>query len=630
MKKYEHFILESNEKRDFEDLLDNLDLYNIVMICIKDGDTYRTIHIDGEPMEKIFMDGMSEKDLKPFYKLKRNTVFGKIRLDLHVIIYCYNPKGRRQIIKMPLNKLKRIFNEIGVKPGSGKSRGYDIEQYQHLGLLYNKRENGKIVLPESVDDVKEEDFDFSLTDEKLDVSFPLTEYYFDLVYGSAKFKRYMERRGDYSKQYNYEYSRHKFEIKKILHLTKKKFLDDLLKKEEYICGKLDIPLNTDKLNTTDIIITDDPDIMKKIGDPKYIVVSEPASEISIKDRLIDEGGVCYLINEDDFDYKKLKDGGIETQKEWMEEQIYKSENATKFIQVSLKKSKTGAQFGKVMKTIMNQFVNSNDKNENVLINIFNKVKDFLRNIKGLIRKFFNKGDKEISEKIDTDTKKIVSGIVSKLNSDELLQENNTIYEPIELTSEFIDKEKENFFLFVEDEKVKKLKNLEFKKQASIKIDNFIKETKNKSAEIDTKKLHDKFAEILTVSLMGGTNLPLYLVFGTNSKSDYSYTLHKYRIEKKQKHIDDALKHNLEFDDIDIKIPMYIAHIKNHKDGDEIVYRTLNIYVYNYSSMTDRYIAVNMRTSSSSTATFVAETTVPKDKYISELLNRIEKYIKNNL
>lgn len=626
MKNYKNFLLEKITKEDLVNIGD------IVKVQVTKNNKPQKMYHDGIMKDEIIL---TDKDLKEFDSLEVETL-PYTRTNTFVIIYCYY-NGEPKILKMSVAAFKIFSEKLEIREKQQEEvRGTRIEAYQNLGLLYDKRtDSGELILPENGDIFKFDDFDFSLFEEEyvgVDFDDDNNLFYnpedFMLLFGSIKFKNFMEHRHIYNK-------RHEFKFKKVIHKDKKLFLDSLLKRESEIVDDFGVKLNTDKGNTTDIVVSDDISIISKITDENNFVISEVSRRFEMnvnfkkansKDtKKVDvfEGGVCYIF---DRNLLKIEDLQNATDKEdWIKKLIKKyGENKPKFIQISLKKSKTGAQFGKVTKTIIDQF-SDEVKNESVVGDFFRGVGNFFKKIYNKVISFFSKLNKEKDEIIEVETKMIVEDFVDKLNSSLVVEKKADEffdYKPETLETKVIG----DLFIYNEEPEEAKLKNgeipnLQNKKFASSKIDTFIKNLEKTVSELktDPKKLHDKFAEILTISLMGSTNLPLYMVFGTTEKQDLSFTLHTYRTDKKQKHIDDAIIHG------DDKPPMYIAYIRNHMKNGVLAYKTLKVLIFNYSSTTDRYISVDMRTNSSSSRTFVAETTAPSDKVVDKVTNAYYKF-----
>jgi len=628
MKNYNRFILEKSNGFSVAvlDQIGKLKMEDIFMMR-------KITPLEGS--EDFFMT--ENKDLSEYDDIESITQ-PNVREKVHVEIYCkINNEPKIFIITL------KSFNEVRKNIGMMKEvAGKRIEVYQHLGLLYKKSE-----LP-SIKDKLFSRSDFKKSNENL---LSKIEYFndkndtekvefsnedFKLVYGSIKFKHFME------------ISRHKynnrtaFEFKTILHDDKKDFLELLESQEEKITKELGIDFNKAKINTTDIFILDGnkSDMLKKLADKDYWVVSEDSRNITYENKNIDEGGVCYLLKTDDLNLVELSNkikekekGGsslvekslFNFQTKHIKEKIKEfGENAPKFIQVSLKKSKTGAQFGKITSTILSEF-KYEDKilNENFFVDGFKWLKGKFNEI---FKSFFPKMYEKVNKEINDDTQKIKTSILNKLNTN-ILRESNQVIEynrPTYYLTGFVgsknnDKE---LFLYVKDDVYKEQdeKRLRFLRNASNRIDSFLSNmTKTIGDMTGPKDLHFKFAEILTLSLMGRTNLPLFLVFGTGVEDDLSFTLHKYRTEKKEKHINNSLKHDKS------SSPMYMAKITNYKDENGIImYRQLNLYIFNYSAMTDKYLAINMRTNSGSHISFTAETKSPSDSEIVEILTEFEK------
>lgn len=612
MKNYKNFLLERITKNDL------ININDIVKVqVVKNGEIQKMFY-NGVMTDEIIL---SDKNLVDFDSLNIETL-PYTRANTFVIIYCYY-NNEPKILKLTLSSFKKFAKKLDISEKNRNGvRGQRIEAYQNLGLLYNKREKtGDLIIPNEGYIFKMSDFNFEIFGEEyVGVDFDENDNLiydsndFNLLFGSIKFKNFMEHRHIYNKH------RHEFHFNKVIHKEKQNFLKALLKKEEYIVGEFNLELNEDKVNTTDIFVSDDKNILKKINDEKYFVLSEISNSILINSEFekansnekkipVYEGGVCYLFDKNILEIEDLK--GSKDKENWIRKIIDKyGKNSSKFIQISLKKSKTGAQFGKVTKTILNQFSIDDDEDDKKYENVgnfFNGIVKKFKNIFNKIKKYFSKLNIEKDNIIEKDTKFIVDNFVNKLNN-KILFENNINYIPKTIETKIIG---DLFIYNDEPEKVDKISNLEYKKYASGKIDDFMINLEKTALNIEPKKLHEKFAEILTVSLMGSTNLPLYMVFGTTNANDISFTLHTYRTDKKQKHIDKAIKKSNEQ-------PMYIAYIRNYVKDDELVYKTLNILIYNYSSITDRYISVDMRTNSSSHKSFIAETKTPSDKLVKKL------------
>ena len=613
MKNYLNFI---TEKNNIIDDLEKLDADNIVMMQVLKNGELQDIKFENKKQKQVFIKDHSVSDLTQFDAVEKETM-ARVRKAIYAELFCIID-GEPRIFILTLGKLNEISQRID--KSEKVVRGFKIELFQNLGLLYNvRKEDGNLLTPTRSTIFKKEDFDFDLIDDDKDyVNMDYSDLASDndkfmLLFGSIKFKKFIENRHIYNK-------RNKFEIKKVLHHDRSEFLKQLLKNEKIVTSELGIDINLDKQNTTDIILTDDKDVLNKLKSKNAFVLSEVSKEINIKGYQMFEGGVCYVLNKSDLvieDFKKCENKG-----EWIQKQIDTfGSDAPKFLQISLKKSKTGAQFGKVTKTILNQFSDEDEDINEGIVSFFNKILD---DVKSLISKLFPNLNSKKDDIIESETNSIVNKYVEHFNKE--IYEEGQVYitekvkdtTPVEYVAQNFKTEIiGDLFVYneISEDVPAKVKNLENKKFASNKIDKLISDMIRNARNLNTepKKFHEKFSEILTVSLMGSTNLPLYMVFGTEEDRDLSFTLHTYRTDKKEKHINDALVHDR------TQKPMYILYIRNFKnERNEIEFRSLKVLVFNYSSITDKYICIDTRTNSSSHRSFVAETTAPNDKLIYQI------------
>jgi hypothetical protein len=566
-------------------------------------------------------------DLQTFnkndFKNKKAITTPRVRQNIFLKIYCYQ-KGQPTIYKTT----KVFFNKLGGKitkdSPSKKQRGYLIEKYQVLGFLWKHN-----TLPKKDDylDIKLNDFEIeklSIPERKsllrdLDENQPIRDYEdFKLLLGSIKFNQFIEKRG--------------FKTETLLHNDKNQMRDHILKIERNICETLDLPLPEeelearkkrliDKPNTSDVFLLDsNPNEYLK---DNLIIISEPAQKIG--DNY--EGGICYMIEESKFNLtqmeKDIADIGkysldnLKKYNSYLSQIIAKyGQDAFRFIQISLKKSRFDAQFGKATRTINRVFAEVDKdikENEGFFQQLFTTM---VRQLK----EYFINSYYRVVERYYEIEKNFMAKFLESLQQKLLKPLSESVFEPQypNIETQVLNGE---FLIHVEDRKAKKDK-LPLRQAISVDVNDVIRRIienheyyfgQNKAEEF-----HNKFAEMLTVSLMGGTNLPMYLVYGSEP-NEISHTLHVYRINKEMNQV----KRTLNYDKNDE--PLYVLQVNNYKDGDDLLYRTASILVYNFTSKSrGNYIGFDLRNFSSQRKSFAVESRLGRlSKKQREAFNKLK-------
>lgn len=512
-----------------------------------------------------------------------------------------------------------------------------IEDYQVLGLIYKNND-----IPTNYNNLTVNDFDTKIVDnfDKYNFNETIidTESKYKLFLGALKFKHFIQ------KDFN-------FNIKNVLHYGKKNFLSKLKESEMLFSKLLNIPFgDKDKENTTDVFIFDSEfSNYNDIGKDNVLVIA-------------DNNGICYVIK--DLNISEIFHGlegynenNVSKYKKIINKIIKNNPDAPKFIQLSLKKNEFDAHFGKVKSTLYrlfnilkehnNSIYNFNDflLNEGFewFKNLFNTLKNkfnntwnwFKKNSKMWFNSFFHKIEKQwIDIKMSDDD------FIDELYGDVLLVLNHrrdTTYDS------FLKNEKSSLKNQVKDENKFMEDIMNYKTIASKKTNTLVKTIINDHNNFFNTEngnivdFHKKFATLLSVSLMGSTNLPIYMVFESNTtdESVKSYVLHGYRLDKEMKQVNTMISKagKTDYPPYAILIINNYIHKGDKNDNTNIVfeYRTAIIFCYSYSSTKELYITFVPRTSSTSKESFEIETKAPKDtgEYVKMIKAKYQEFLKQS-
>jgi len=516
-----------------------------------------------------------------------------------------------------LNVTLKTFKDL-IDKDEKVRKSSDFEYYQILGLIC-KYNNSEAIYTNKF---KKSDFlsDILIDDEPslkfLDKKESISEDFNDLIKGSCIFKNNMDSL--------------LFKSNYIIFNKRGLVIKQLIKVEERINKAFGFNLNDHKLNTSDAFIFN-----------KKINIDNVFDNMMILPRTLGKDNICYLIPDSKVlseNLDNIKENFNISEYEDVVNNIidnYISEvgdgNITKFIQVSFKKSKTGAQFGKSTIAFRKLFGELYFESINEEIS-FKDIKDFFKNIFNGIKKFFSNLYDKYKSLIGSeanDEHEDVFNLIS--NATSLVIENsenidNTGLETIE--TKIYGKK---LFVYVNNVEYKKGINdniREFKLEASKKIDYLLNKiiddllnTISNGDDTRTNSFDKKMTNIISSSIMGATNLPIYLVYEYNKEDKRPYSLHKIKSIKEATHLK-----NLRAERLD---PPYIIEIKNYISNGELIYKTMSLYIFNYMHDGEDkkyYFKVRFGTNSSSRKTFMAESLAPTNKEINRLLEEYKKMI----
>ena len=298
----------------------------------------------------------------------------------------------------------------------------------------------------------------------------------------------------------------------------------------------------------------------------------------------------------------------------------KFEDGTIYFQVSLKKSKEGAQLGKVTKKLKNMGYDISaisgldegkilDKIKNVSKSIWKKVSlkisSILSSLKKRIMKKFKSGmsKKDLTELSQLSEAKISNNTMSIANS--ILDNPNNILNRINTyITKIMSQNSENVYINVDIlSTVKKSNdiNLAFKLASNLKTVKLINEFLN-----DVDKIGQSIKPLIADMLFGGTNLPLWKVYGDyGSGVSYEYlgTIETFVSQSTP-----------------IGVEVFGVNIKKSKGG----WYTITLFMLEtVDSEGKHYVMFRTGTNSSSRFTFIVEGTkvivVPMEKNIDNIL-----------
>jgi len=599
LKNYNVFINESNENKLDLSLLSANEIHKMILVRKDDIQEFDDF------VEYDVIDSDYRLEMGNWYKSRWDNLLEKGKTDFTKIFYEKNGEKIQYVCSFKdAYELAKRLDKIEKK----EARGSNIEYMQKLGLILEMPKGFSYYNDMNINyfrKIPKSYFNTNLLNNDTLVinDYPIkTLEDYKLVSGSFKFKNHIE----YTRKED-------FKIAKVLHKSKSSFAKKLQNLENKVANSLEIEFHTDKVNTADIFLLDNKDVESYISAldiEKSIVLSEPvfkSEREDLNEKGYYEGGICYIIPQDKLSIDELieKTSGINYNTELdkydniLNDIINEYKDVSlKFIQVTLKKSKTGAQFGKVTKTLKRIIKDLNENN--IFIN--EGIVSFFDNLYNKVKTFFGILFKKYDKKVEKLTDEFVLTLENNINN-QLSHINESVYIPKKIENEIISKD---LFICYKDNGAKGFRenNIENKMEASYKIDKLCADIINNAEKYlknnKANKFHEKFADVLSVGLMGATNLPMYMVFGSSSKKSNTFTLHHYRINKNIKQVYNAIERKRR------NKPMYAIYIVDHTKNGQ-TYRNMNILIYNYSSSTKQYISVIPRTNSTKHSNISAET-----------------------
>lgn len=580
-----------------------------------------------------------------------NKEFKLLNNNLNINLNNYNnyffiEKGSSDFYYIILNVVKdsihyeirittKTFNDF-IKKQDKRKTG-DHEQYQILGFYINEQ----LVNEEIFDyDLKMSDF----SPNNLNIKEELLNDNKNLILGSALFKKFLMNEFIYDEVFNTKTLKNKkpFYIKSVLHNKDlSSFLTILNKSEnnklskDFFNYKQDYKNN--KLNTADCVLCNfDFDSSYSSVIENSIILSSPTNNMNGK-YIEYWDDVCYIIPSDIFLNaldnvlnKKEKEEFSFYFNERFEETYYfnivnkifkyldiNNNYYPAFVLVSLKKDRFNCQLGKSTLIFKQLLDDKQTVNEGFLSNVY----DYVSNLFNRFVNFFNKiKDKQIFDIItDINNLKIDNVSESRITNSDYwwsdLKQNKIKKYGVKKNAMIVFSEIKYLSSTVEEQ------HLKYKMNATLTIDKYIdKLIKLLGTKFeDLEKFNKKMSTIMGNTLMGNTNLPIYMVYGYNDKDKnpvVTYSLHKMKSIKQQSQFDDLMNY---------KDFPYIINIKNFtdKDTNEIKYRSVDIFIFNYKNKNESvYYCLRLSTKSSSHDSFAVEATPVKEGFIASLKDKI--------
>lgn len=379
-----------------------------------------------------------------------------------------------------------------------------------------------------------------------------------------------------------------------------------------------LPPFTKKPSTADLYLFDfmyEPNIFDN-----KIIVPYPSTKDSWN-------GICYIIPSDDVinsQAMNIYDPDTAGIKEFEEvcksiiDSLQNKDDIPKFVQVSLKKSRDESQFGKTTKELEVEFPVNESWTGRVYNWIKTKFKSYWERIRTLYTTLFNKYRRMMGEHVNTSKRMLVNFI-----------DNMPVNEAYRTAEDIVEFRTgvHNDVLFVDvvdDNKARKnlsVQNLGYKLYASERMDSLLQRILAYLGGLaaNTSSFHKKMAGLVSGAIMGATNLPMYIVYAFKEGEERSYSLHKSRMIKLIHQYNNLVRAKREEE-----LPIYMVRIRNYKDRvtNALLYRSMDIYIYNYSTSEGEkvFMKIRLNTGSSSNRSFFAETLAPTGTEIQDMLD----------